>query len=162
MNVAARVFEKSILAKSILARSQYLLDTDILSQSSKPRLPVEYVTFMQRVPLIDMFISVVTLGEVRRGIASADDPIKRAQLGYWLEHDVYARFGSRFLVLDDEVMSTWAHMVVATGRKLGQLPAMDGLIAATALHHGLTVVTRNTADFGLFGVPMYNPFKDQP
>ena len=116
---------------------------------------------MQRVPLTDMFISVVTLGEIRRGIASADDPIKRAQLGHWLEHDVYGRFGSRFLSLDDEVMSTWAHMVVATGRKLGQLPMMDSLIAATALHHDLIVVTRNTADSGLFGIPMFNPFEDQ-
>ena len=138
----------------------FLLDTNILSETSKPRPNAGCLAFMTQVKLADIFISVITLGELKRGILVTNDPVKRAGLASWLQYDVYGVHESRILAVDDEVMSIWANMIVATGRKFGQLPVFDGLLAATALHHRLTVVTRNVANFRQFGVSIFNPFED--
>lgn len=146
---------------SVPDRPGYLIDTNILSESSKPRPNALCMQFLEQLDLDRLFISVITLGELRRGVLMASDPGKRAALLHWLDNTIYAQHSSRILPVDDGVMQLWASMVIATGQKLSQLPALDSLISATALHHRLTVVTRNTADFGAFGVKLFNPFLDE-
>ena len=154
------MIEKSILVSSNPFGGHYLLDTNVLSEGSKPRPAEGYLAFMEQANLGNVFLSVITIGELRRGVLMTTDPVRLARLLGWLEQDVQARFGGRLLPVDQDVMLTWARMVVSTGKSLGQLPSLDSLIAATALHHGLTVVTRNTKDFQQFGVPLLNPFNE--
>ncbi len=116
--------------------------------------------FLQQVELTDVFISMISLGEIRRGIEIADDPLKRLKLLSWLQNEVLTRHAGRVLPLSEGVMEAWALMVAATGKKPGQLPVFNGLLAATALHHNLTVVTRNVTDFQKFGVSIFNPFEE--
>ncbi|WP_192930711.1 type II toxin-antitoxin system VapC family toxin [Deinococcus sp. AJ005] len=139
----------------------FLFDTNVISDATKPRPAPGLNRFLEQVELLNIFVSVVSLGEIRRGIEVADDPAKRAALMVWLQQDVLNRHAGRILPISGGVMETWALMIAATGRKPGQLPVFDGLIAATALHHRLTVVTRNTADFAAFGVPLFNPFSEE-
>jgi predicted nucleic acid-binding protein len=138
----------------------YLLDTNILSESTKPRPNERCLAFLEQINLDRVFVSVVTLGELRRGVMMVSNPVKRAALLQWLDGSIYTQHGGQMLTVDDGVMRTWASLVIATGKKLSQLPALDSLIAATALHHNLTVATRNTADFQLLGVPSFNPFEE--
>lgn len=137
----------------------YLLDTNVISETAKlgPAAPV--LRFLQEAPAHATFISVFTLGELRRGAELTPDSMRRAELLLWLERDVRQAFATRLLPADAGVMETWATMVNATGRKPGQLPLFDSFIAATALHHGLTVVARNPSDFGRFGVLTFNPYE---
>jgi toxin FitB len=140
--------------------TKYLLDTTILSEGTEPRLSPGVQRFTEAVSLSDLYISVVSLGEIRRGIALHPDEVQRAGWLLWLTQDIYVRHAGHILPIDDQVMSTWAQMVVATGRRPGQLPALDAFIAATALSHRLTVVTRNVSDFQQFGVQIFNPFTE--
>lgn len=142
------------------ASTKYLLDTNILSEGTKPRLSPGVTRFTQTVNFNDVYISVISLGEIRRGIDLHQDEIQRSGWLLWLTQDVYTRHAGHILSVDDQVMLAWAQMVNKTGKKPGQLPAMDALIAATALSHRLTVVTRNVADFRQFGVSIFNPFED--
>lgn len=145
-----------------MSEARYLLDTNIVSQSAKSR-PAEGVQrFLRATSLPDLFISVVSLGEVEHGIERLPEGMKRAELRSWLMFTLRPLYAGRILVVDERVMSSWAVMVARSGKRPGQLPIVDSFLAATALCHGLTVVTRNTADFQLFGVPLLNPFEANP
>ncbi len=146
----------------MVVRPPFLFDTNVISGATKPRPDAGLDRFLQQVDLTDVFVSVISLGEIRRGIEIADDPLKRLKLLAWLQNEVLTRHAGRILPVSEGVMEAWALMIAATGKKPGQLPVFDGLLAATALHHNLTVVTRNVTDFRNFGVDIFNPFKDQP
>lgn len=137
---------------------RYLIDTNIISELTKARPTAGVRTFLASLTASQLYLSVISLGEIERGIERLPASEQRAQLRGWLLNTVRPRYAGRILDIDEGVMSSWALMVVATGRTPGQLPALDALIAATALHHGLTVVTRNTKDFKIFQVPVLNPF----
>lgn len=102
-----------------------------------------------------MFVSVLTLGEIRKGCATLGEGRRRARLNVWLETELPAWAGDRILPVDAAVADTWGRLMACPER----IPAVDGLIAATALRHGLTVVTRNEADFLATGVELLNPWK---
>ena len=107
-----------------------------------------------------MFVSAVTFAEVRFGIDTVGDPIRRAELHDWLMHKVRPMFDQRVLEVSEDVMFKW-RLLVEDGRKAGQpFSQPDLIIAATALHHGLVVVTRDTGDYMLARVRVLNPWVD--
>lgn len=137
----------------------YLLDTNVVSEATRKQPARGVVEFLQGHSPNALFLSALTIGEVEWGIENVADSAKRAALRQWVTHDLLPAYAGRILPIDEGVMVTWARMALATGRKPGQLPCMDALLAATALHHDLTVVTRNTSDFEAFGVTLLNPWQ---
>lgn len=113
---------------------------------------------MSAQPLEQLFISSITLAEIRFGIESATDLKKRSALTAWLTHRVRPIFDRRVIEVSEDVMFTW-RVLVENGRKEGHTFSQpDLIIAASALHHDLTVATRNVRDFELAGVPVVNPW----
>ena len=103
-------------------------------------------------------LSVLTLGEIRKGIASVENRQRRVTLEAWLASDLLMRFAGRILVIDQEVADRWGFMVAQAAAANLVIPVIDGLLAATAMHHNLTFVTRNTKDVAMTGVAVFNPW----
>ena len=136
----------------------WLLDTNVISELRRARPSARVLAFVAGQPLEQLFISTVSFAEIRYGIELINDPIRRAELGDWLVHKVRPMFGQRVLEVSEDVMFKW-RLLVEDGRQAGHTFSQpDLIIAATALHHGLTVVTRDTADFALARVPLLNPW----
>ena len=109
-------------------------------------------------PLEQLYISIVTLAEIRFGIELVNEPNRRVELNDRLANKVRPMFDGRILAVTDDVMLTW-RILVEKGRKVGHtFPQPDLIIAATAIHHGLTVVTRDRSDYEKAGVPVINPW----
>jgi toxin FitB len=106
-----------------------------------------------------LHLSVLTLGEIRKGIVSLPQSVRKARLQSWLEVELQARFSGRLLPVDAAVADRWGWLAAQARRNGAELPAIDGLLAATALHHNLTVVSRNVSDFARARVPMLNPWE---
>ena len=118
-------------------------------------------SFVASQPLEDLFVSTVTFAEIRYGIEAVADPIRRAALNDWLLHRVRPLFERRVLEVSEDVMFKW-RLLVEQGRKAGHTYSQpDLIIAATALQHGLTLVTRDTGDYELARVPLLNPWVDE-
>ena len=136
----------------------WLLDTNVISELRRARPSARVRAFVAAQPLEQLFVSTVTFAEIRYGIERVSDPIRRAELSDWLVHRVRPMFEQRTLEVSEEVMFKW-RLLVENGRKAGHTSSQpDLIIAATALYHGLTVVTRDTADFALARVPLLNPW----
>ena len=138
---------------------RYLLDTNVISELMKRRPQARVVGWIDSTPEELLYLSVLTLGEVRNGIEllSDGDPAKAA-LQAWLGQDVRVRFAGRLLVFDDAVAERWGQIEALARRRRLTLPTIDAQLAATALHHGLTFATRNTEHVGPAGVPVFNPW----
>lgn len=130
----------------------------MVSEATKKQPDLGVAEFLRLQSPNDLFLSALTIGEVEWGIENVADMAKRAALRQWLGRDLLPAYAGRILPIDESVMVTWARMALATGRKPKQLPCMDALLAATALHQKLTLVTRNTTDFEAFGVPLVSPW----
>jgi predicted nucleic acid-binding protein len=138
--------------------SGWLLDTNVISELRRPRPSARVRSFIAGERLEDLFVSTVTLAEIRFGIEVVGDPTRRAELSDWLEHRVRPMFDQRVLEVSEDVMFRW-RLLVEEGRKVGHTFSQpDLIIAATALQHGLTVVTRDTGDYKLARVPLLNPW----
>lgn len=138
----------------------WLLDTNVLSELRRPRPEARVVAFVAVQPLEQLFVSTVTLAEIRYGIEMVEDPIRRTELNDWLSHKVRPMFTQRVLDISEDVMFTW-RLLVEAGRKAGHTFSQpDLIIAATALHYGLTVVTRDTADYSRTRVSTLNPWAE--
>ncbi len=137
----------------------WLLDTNVISELRKSETADQNVaSWAAMTSRTDNYISVVTIVEIRLGIELLAIGTRRARLEQWLETDVREWFGNRILAADESVLLVWRKLVLA-GQKSGLMYSNpDGLIAATAIVHGLTVVTRNTRDFEQAGVPLLNPW----
>lgn len=136
----------------------WLLDTNVISELRRPRPNARVRDFVAAQPLEQLFVSTVTLAEIRFGIDAVADPIRRAELGDWLLHRVRPMFEQRVLEVSEDVMFKW-RLLVEDGRKAGHTFSQpDLIIAATALQHGLMVVTRDIGDFALARVPLLNPW----
>jgi predicted nucleic acid-binding protein len=105
-----------------------------------------------------LYLSVLTLGEIRKGVALVQDASRRIALEAWLETDLAVRFAQRILPIDRAVADRWGKIAAAAASAKVPLPVIDGLLAATAVHHDLTLVTRNTRDVATAGVPVFNPW----
>jgi toxin FitB len=136
-----------------------LVDTNVVSELKRGRNAAAAVTtWFAAMPPEQVFTSVVVLGEIRRGIelmARRDKP-QAEVLGRWYA-SMRQRLGPRVLAVDEPVMMVWSRITVPD-----MLPAYDGLIAATALIHDLTIATRNTADFRRVGARVVDPWNDRP
>jgi predicted nucleic acid-binding protein len=105
-----------------------------------------------------LYLSVLTLGEIRKGLAGLTQGRRRTLLETWLEVDLQARFSGRVLPVDEQVADRWGLLSAQAKRKGIALPVVDGLLAATALHYNLTVVSRNSSDLKSAHVPVVNPW----
>jgi toxin FitB len=140
--------------------SGWLLDTNVLSELRRPKPNQKVTAFVAAQPLDLLFVSIVTFAEIRFGIEAIVDPIRRAELNDWLAHKVRPMFEERVLPVSEDIMFKW-RLLVEDGRKAGHTYSQpDLIIAATALHYGLTVVTRDTADFERARVPVLNPWNE--
>ena len=109
-----------------------------------------------------LHLSVITIGEVRKGIDLLDEgEPRRGALQSWLDRDVRVRFAGRLLTFDDGVAERWGQLEAVAKKRRLTIPTIDAQLAATALHHGLTFVTRNTADIAPTGVTVFNPWSDR-
>jgi len=144
------------------ATAGYLLDTNVISELMKARPARSVADWILATPEELMYLSVITIGEIRKGIDLLDeDEPKRAALQSWLDHDLRIRFAGRLLAFDEWVAERWGQVEALAKRQRATLPTIDAQLAATALHHGLTFVTRNTYDVRSIGVPLFNPWSDQ-
>jgi predicted nucleic acid-binding protein len=138
----------------------FLLDTNVISELMKPRPSRNVIAWTDETPEALMHLSVITVGEVRKGIdLLRDDDPRRSALQSWLDRDVRIRFAGRLLAFDDGVAERWGQLEAIAKKRRLTLPTIDAQLAATALHHGLTFVTRNTADITPTGVPVFDPWK---
>lgn len=133
----------------------YLLDTNVLSEPLKPRPAREVEKWFELVAPDSLYVSVLSLGEIRSGIDRLGDGKRRTRLLRWLEVELPAWFVERILLVDRTVADRWGHLL-ATHR---QLDPVDALLAATALVHNLTMATRNVGDFAVAGLELVNPWE---
>jgi toxin FitB len=140
--------------------SGWLLDTNVLSELRRPRAEPKVVVFVSSQPLDLLYVSTVTFAEIRFGIEAVGDAGRRAELNEWLTHRLRPMFEQRVLAITEDILLKW-RLLVEDGRKRGHTFSQpDLIIAATALHHGLTIVSRNTRDYERAHVPVYNPWAD--
>ena len=138
----------------------WLLDTNVLSELRRPKPDRKVVAFIAAQPLELLYVSAVTLAEIRFGIEVVTDATKRAELNDWLAHKVRPMFEQRVLPVTEEIMFKW-RLLVEDGRKAGYTFSQpDLIIAATTLYHGLTVVTRNVSDYDRVRARVFNPWVD--
>lgn len=132
----------------------YLVDTNVLSEARKPKGDRGVKEWIRLVPGGELYLSVLVLGEIRQGVERLRrrDATSAATFDAWLR-SLHTEYRERILPVTNEVAEAWGVLNVPD-----PLPAIDGLLAATALVHGLTLVTRNTADVLRSGVPVHNPF----
>jgi hypothetical protein len=136
----------------------WLLDTNVLSELRRPKPHPNVVAFIAARPLSQLYISVVTLAEIRYGIERVCEPNRRAELNDWLTHKVRPMFGGRILPITEDILLKW-RLLVEEGRKAGHTFSQpDLLIAATALYHQLTVVSRDPSEYDKARVPVINPW----
>jgi predicted nucleic acid-binding protein len=137
----------------------YLLDTNVVSEYSRdspPNINVKRWVDAQTEEML--YLSVLTFGEIRKGAALLPASKKRIQLERWIDTELPARFGNRLLPINAQIAELWGAMAAEAQRKGIALPIIDGLIAATAKYHELTVVTRNERDFRMWEVSVMNPW----
>jgi predicted nucleic acid-binding protein len=140
--------------------SGFLLDTNVVSELVKAKPEPKVTNWIDSVDENLLHLSVLTLGEIRKGIALLPDAPRRVALEAWLNSDLALRFAERILSIDRAVADRWGQLAAAAAEARTPLPVIDGLLAATALHQNMTLVTRNTKDIVLTGVPVFNPWVD--
>lgn len=133
----------------------YLLDTNVLSELRRKTPDAAVLEWFARRPASTLYLSVLTFGELRKGIEGVLDAKRRMALTDWLETDLPAFFAGRILPVDAQVADRWGRLLSAAGRPL---PAIDSLLAASAAQHGLSMVTRNSRDFADLGLDVINPW----
>lgn len=136
----------------------FLLDTNVVSEWVRPRPDAGVMTWLAEADEDRVFISIVTLAELRHGIERLPSGARRDRLDAWLTSQVPDRFETRVLSVDADIANAWGRIMArgqAAGRPVG---TMDAFIAATAEQHGLTLVTRNVTDFDILGIQLINPW----
>lgn len=137
--------------------SGFLLDTNVISEMVKPKPHPGVMQWISSADESLLYFSVVTLGEIRKGIASRPDAARKAQLESWLR-ELLSRFSGRILPIDLAVADRWGRLAGSCKARGLVLPVIDGLLAATALHNDLTLVTRNVSDVQSTGADIFNPW----
>ena len=136
----------------------YLLDTNVISELTRRKPNPQVETWFKSIPNSALYLSVLSWGEIRKGVELLPDNKRREQLRLWLENELPNWFEDRLLTVDAAVCDRWGRLLAKAERPL---PAIDSLLAATALHHELRIVTRNISDFEIDGVETINPWDHQ-
>jgi len=137
----------------------YLLDTCVLSEFARRKPEEKVIRWVDSIDEEKIFISVITLGQIQRGVERLPESARKTELLVWMNTALSERLAGRMLPLDASTMLLWGSLTARLER-LGQpLPVMDSLIAATALQHSLIIATRNLADFSITGVQVINPWE---
>ena len=133
----------------------FIIDTNILSEGMRAKPSARVAAWLQSIPTADQYFSTLSVGEIRYGLARMNSGQRRDTLLHWLEHDLKLKHQSRILPVTLGVAERWGRLKWEARRTL---PVADSLIAATALHHGFTLATRNTKDFSGLGLKLVDPF----
>jgi toxin FitB len=136
----------------------FLVDTNVISELIKPQPDGNVLRWIAETDEALLFLSVLTLGEIRKGIEKLNPGKRRGRLESWLAVDLRLRFQDRILAVDEAIAQRWGALSAAAARNGRPVLAIDGLLAATALHYDLMLVTRNDSDVSGTGVPALNPW----
>jgi len=139
--------------------SGFLLDTNCVSEVVRPRPEPRVSEWIDATDESLLYLSVLTLGEIRKGLAAMPLSRKRAQLEAWLEGDLRLRFSGKILAVSASIADRWGWLSAESKRKGRPLSVIDGLLAATAIEHNLTIVSRNSPDFAHLPVNLVNPWQ---
>ena len=139
----------------------YLLDTNAVSEWVKPRPDPGIAAWLDEVDEDRTYLSVITLGELRKGVDRLADGRRRDRLDRWLTGDLPERFSGRLLPVDAVVADEWGQLLARAECAWSAVGSPDALIAATAKVHGLQVVTRNVRDFRATGVDVISPWQSR-
>jgi len=137
----------------------YLIDTDCISELMKPKPHPNVLNWFSDHEELSMYLSVITFGELRKGIEKLPASAKKRKLNHWVNEDLANRFKERIIIVSIAEVNTWGQLLAKAEKAGTPLPAIDTLIAASALVHGLSVVTRNTKDMEATGVDLFNPWE---
>lgn len=135
----------------------FLLDTNVVSEWVKPSPDRGVATWLTETDEEQVFLSVMTLGEIRHGIERLPPGARRSRLDAWVTTDLPLRFEGRLLGIDEATADVWGRLMALAQDHGRPMAAMDGMIAATACRHGLSLVTRNIKDFEALDIPLLNP-----
>ena len=138
----------------------FLLDTNVLSEVRRPQPDRRVLAWLDQVDEDRVYLSVISIAEIARGVALLDEGSRKSELAQWLEHELPARFDGRIVQVDAPAALIWGKLLADAKRGGSGLSVMDGWIAAIALAKSLTLVTRNTKDFLQTGVPLFDPWAD--
>jgi predicted nucleic acid-binding protein len=138
--------------------SGFLLDTNCISELVRPKPEPRVLEWMEAADEAMLYLSVLTIGEIRKGLAGLSQGRRKAHLEAWLEVELQARFTGRILPIGAAVADRWGLIAADAKRKGKALSVIDGLLAATALHHNLALVSRNVSDFASAQVQCLNPW----
>lgn len=136
----------------------FLLDTNVLSEVQRPQPDARVLGWLDQVDEDRTFLSVATVAEIARGVGQLEAGRRKSALQLWLDVELANRFGSRLLPLDRETALVWGELMAGARRAGRGLSVMDAWIAATALRHNLSLVTRNGKDFAGLGVELLDPW----
>ncbi len=140
--------------------SGFLLDTNVISETVRPRPEPRVLSwFRERTPR-DLFLSTVTLGELVRGALKLADPARSMRYQQWITRDLARQFEGRILAFDDRAAVIWGEIMARADKSGRPRPALDAEIAAVARRHDLVLATRNTADFQDMELPLVNPWRE--
>ena len=138
---------------------RYLLDTCVLRDPTQRRSNAGVRDWYAMTPETNMYISVLSIGEIRKGLVKLAGTPKAVRIGAWLDHELLLRFDQRLLGVDIDVCNLWGRLCGELLQRGCPAPVTDSLIAATALAHDLTLVTRNVKDFRKFDIRLINPWQ---
>lgn len=138
---------------------KYLLDTCVISEIIRPQPSINVTKWIKKEDENNFYISVLTIGELHKGIEKLDESERKEELHNWVENDLKERFWTRIIDIDQQTAVAWGKIQGIAERVGKPMPAIDSLIAATGITHHLTVVTRNTSDMEESGVALLNPWE---
>ena len=137
----------------------YILDTNVVSELVAAQPDHSVVQWVENIPPEQVYLSVLTIGELVKGIEKLPDSSRRDMLVAWLHNDLLVRFQDHLLPLDASVLIIWGQLVASLEASGHPMPAIDSLLAATTAFKGFTLVTQNVDDFTHAGIPLLNPWE---
>jgi len=138
---------------------KYLLDTCVISEIIKPKPDKNVISWLTNQDESELFLSVLTFGEIEKGIEKAPDKVRKKKLKLWVEEDLKQRFEGRVLPIDLKTTTQWGSLQGKSEQAGKPMPAIDGLIAVSGLVNNCIVVTRNTSDMEQSTVELFDPWK---
>ncbi len=139
---------------------RYLLDTCVISETIKSQPNENVISWIQTQDENDLYLSVLTFGEIEKGIEKAPDGVKKNQLKLWVQEDLKKRFAGRIIPVDMTVAVRWGIIQGIAERSGKPIPSVDGLIAASGIAYDCTIVTRNISDMEQSSAVLLNPWLD--